>query len=50
MGATADTIWRVPAYLPYLQPPLTDKAVASAEKQIGYRLPVEFLNLLKKLG
>ena len=48
MGATADTIWRVPAYLPYLQPPLTDNAVASAEKQIGYRLPAEFMNLLKK--
>jgi hypothetical protein len=48
VGATADTIWRTPAYLPYLQPPLTDKAVASAEKQIGYRLPADFLNLLKK--
>lgn len=48
MGATADTIWRVPAYLPYLQPPLTDKAVAAAEKQIGYRLPPELVNLLKK--
>jgi hypothetical protein len=48
MGATADTIWRVPAYLPYLQPPLTDSAIASAEKQIGYRLPAEYVSLLKK--
>ncbi len=46
--ATAETIWRVPAYLPYLQPPLTDAVVASAEKEIGYRLPTEYLNLLKK--
>jgi hypothetical protein len=48
MGATADTIWRVPAYLPYLQPPLSDAVVASAEKTIGYKLPTEYLNLLKK--
>ena len=48
MGATADTIWQVPAYLPYLQPPLTDKAVMSAEKKIGYKLPAEYVNLLKK--
>jgi hypothetical protein len=34
--------------LPYLQPALTDAAVASAEKAIGYRLPKEYLNLLRK--
>ncbi len=48
MGATADTIWRVPAYLPYLQPSLTDEAVASAEKALGCRLPSEYLTLLRK--
>ena len=48
MRATADTIWSVPAYLPYLQPPLTDEAVALAEKKIGHRLPSEYLNLLRK--
>ena len=48
MGATADTIWQVPAYLPYLQPPLTDEAVAAAEKEIGYKLPSEYLNLLRR--
>ena len=48
MGAAADTIWRVPAYLPYLQPPLTARAIASAEREIGYRLPVEYLGLLRK--
>jgi hypothetical protein len=36
----------VPAYLPYLQPPLTDEAVAAAEKRIGYKLPDEYLTLL----
>ncbi len=48
MGATADTIWRVPVYLPYLQPALTDDAVRSAEEQLGYVLPMEYLNLLRK--
>lgn len=48
MGAAAETIWRVPAYLPYLQPPLTDEAVASAEEEIGYKLPDGYLDLLRK--
>jgi cell wall assembly regulator SMI1 len=48
VGANSDTIWKVPAYLPYLQPPLTDEAVASAEKELGCKLPTEFVNLLKK--
>jgi hypothetical protein len=48
VGATADTIWRVPAYLPYLQPPLTDETVALVENEIGYTLPGEYLNLLRK--
>jgi hypothetical protein len=48
MKNVADTIWRVPAYLPYLQTPLTDEAIASAEEEIGYRLPTELLELLRK--
>jgi hypothetical protein len=48
VGATAGTIWKVPAYLPYLQPPLTAQAVASAEHQIGYKLPAEYVRLLKE--
>jgi hypothetical protein len=48
VGATAETIWRVPAYLPYLQPPLTDDAIRSAEADIGYPLPAEFLDLLRR--
>jgi hypothetical protein len=34
--------------LPYLQPALTDDAIASAEEEIGYRLPKEYLDLLRK--
>ena len=48
MNANADNIWRVPAYLPYLQPPLTNDAVANAEEIIGYSLPEELLALLWK--
>lgn len=40
-------IWQVPAYLPYLQPELTDEAVADAERRIGYRLPEAYLGLLR---
>lgn len=47
MGATAETIWRVPAYLPYLQPPLTEEAVAEAEASIGHKLPDAYLDLLR---
>jgi SMI1-KNR4 cell-wall len=47
MGATADTIWEVPVYLPFLQPALTEEAIQSAEEQIGYRLPKEYLDLLR---
>jgi hypothetical protein len=48
MAATPETIWQVPAYLPYLQPPLTDAAVAAAEAAIGYKLPPDYLNLVRK--
>lgn len=48
MRASADVIWRVPAYLPYLQPPLTETAIIHAEYVIGYRLPNAYLDLLRK--
>ncbi len=48
MRTTALSIWRVPACLPYLQPELTDAAVATAEAEIGYRLPAEYLSLLRE--
>lgn len=41
------TIWQVPKYLPYIQPSLTDEIIEEAEKKIGYKLPKEYLELLK---
>src|SRR5258708_37089151 len=39
--------WRVPVYLPYLQPPLTDMAVAEAEGRLGVRLPLAYVAALR---
>jgi cell wall assembly regulator SMI1 len=47
MPATAETVWRVPAYLPYLQPELTAALIRQAESRIGFRLPPEYLALLR---
>lgn len=41
------TIWSVPKYLPYVQPELTDEILLAAEKQLGYKLPKEYIELLK---
>jgi hypothetical protein len=41
------TIWQVPKYLPYVQPNLTKKIIEEAEKIIGYKLPEEYIELLK---
>jgi hypothetical protein len=41
------TIWQAPAYLPYIHLDLTEEIIYNAEKKIGYKLPIEFLNLLK---
>lgn len=40
-------LWRVPVYLPYLQPPLTDAAVAEAESQLEVRLPDAYVAALR---
>jgi hypothetical protein len=40
--------WSAPAYLPYVQPPLTDEAVAAAERQLGVKLPADYLVLLRQ--
>jgi hypothetical protein len=47
MGANPQNIWSAPAYLPYLQPPLTNEMVAIAERKLGFRLPQEYLDLLR---
>lgn len=47
MRASPQTIWRVPAYLPYVQPKLTDAVVREAERALGVVLPVEYLDLLR---
>jgi len=41
-------VWKVPAYLPYLQPDLTDKAVAAMENQLSVRLPESYLTILRE--
>lgn len=40
-------IWQTPKYLTYVQPELTAKIILEAEKKIGYKLPSEYLELLK---
>ena len=40
-------IWRTPKYLPYVQPALTHEALAAAETQLGHKLPIEYIELLK---
>ncbi|WP_433060543.1 SMI1/KNR4 family protein [Dactylosporangium sp. CS-033363] len=39
-------LWSVPAYLPFVQPPLTEGAVRAAEEQLGVRLPAAYLAML----
>jgi hypothetical protein len=40
------SIWAVPAFLPYIHPPLTPEIIEAAEAKIGYRLPKEYIDLL----
>jgi SMI1-KNR4 cell-wall len=40
-------IWKVPKYLPYVQPNLTDEILEDAEKKIGFKLPSELVEILK---
>ncbi|MGL1887966.1 MAG: SMI1/KNR4 family protein [Reichenbachiella sp.] len=42
-----ESIWQKPIYLPYLQPKLTSEVIKEAEQKLGYRLPKEYLDLLK---
>lgn len=47
MPASPQTIWSVPAYLPYVQPKLMEAVVRDAERALGVVLPVEYLDLLR---
>jgi hypothetical protein len=40
--------WSVPAFLDYVQPALTEEAVAGAEAQLGVVLPAVYLRLLRE--
>ncbi|MFI5912490.1 SMI1/KNR4 family protein [Dactylosporangium sp. NPDC051541] len=40
-------LWDVPAYLPYVQPPLTAAAVRRAEEQLRVTLPAAYLAMLE---
>lgn len=41
------TIWKRPAYLPYVQSELTDDILVAAEEQLGHRLLEEFVEILR---
>jgi hypothetical protein len=40
--------WRAPAFLPYVQPKLTDARIAKAEAELGVRLPPTYLAMLRQ--
>jgi len=40
--------WQVPAFLDYVQPALTDEALAAAEAHLGVTLPSAYLHLLRQ--
>lgn len=42
------SIWAVPAYLPYVQPTLTESARQQIEEVLGQRLPAEYLEVLRE--
>jgi hypothetical protein len=46
--AVPASIWAVPAYLPYVQPPLTESARQQIEEHLGHRLPAEYFDVLRE--
>ncbi|MCO6044421.1 SMI1/KNR4 family protein [Aeoliella sp. ICT_H6.2] len=44
---TPETIWTRPAYLPYVQTPLTEALIRQTESQLGHTLPQLFLDILR---
>ena len=47
MSVAPKSLWRVPVFVPYLQPDLTEEALQKAEKEIGFKLPLEYVELLR---
>lgn len=41
-------VWRVPVYLPYLQPDLSDAAIAAIESRLHVKLPESYLAILRE--
>jgi hypothetical protein len=42
-----DQIWKVPAFLPYVQPELTETMIEEAEKKLSVKLPDAYLDLMR---
>lgn len=47
MKGIVDRLWQVPAYLPYLQPTLTEGALRDVQAQLGVTLPSEYIEILR---
>lgn len=47
MSASPKSLWRVPVFAPYVQPDLTEEVLQKAEQEIGFKLPVEYVELLR---
>ncbi len=45
--ALPENLFRIPVYLPYLQPELTPEAIADAQDRLGVTLPAAYLAALK---
>jgi hypothetical protein len=43
-------LWRVPAFVPYVQPPLTAAAMRAAEHDLGVTLPDAYVSMLTGRG
>ena len=46
-GNNPQSLWQVPAFLPYVQPKLTNQIVRKAEKQLKVKLPDAYLDILR---
>jgi hypothetical protein len=42
-----ERLWKVPAYLPYVQPALTDRALEKAQAKLGVKLPRAYVEALR---